>query len=303
MKKPRDNFMPIETYEETVSTLDKLRFKDRFQEFFWSLKYHVEYGPRKHLHLDFYSFKDASVKFRDNSGYDINTSIQRWTTDLKDLKRDKRESIILDIIEIFDWGGVTKNNIQQALILHRDDKLIGGLECARKYFSGNSLSAVPTKEAVPFSSGWTKVYSFLCPCTVIYDSRCSAFLNYALLMGLDRNNQTTLTTLRPLAETLLNFEGVPTRTRMIDRKKATELGLQNLAPSDDQEKGLKANLMASWIVKYLAERLPNQHELNQAEYRDFDKAFYMLGFDLVQLPSLNWMKLQDLYPENEDQEQ
>jgi len=102
---------------------------------------------------------------------------------------------------------------------------------------------------------------------VIYDSRVSAFLNYTLIQ-----NRIKIDLFSSLAKNLYNFNGAKGRIRQVDKS----FGFKNQHPSGIN--GFNANLIASWIVQLLNEKL----NLNRT-IRTYERAFFMLGFDLKQI--------------------
>ena len=107
---------------------------------------------------------------------------------------------------------------------------------------------------------------------MIYDSRVSAFLNHTLTYDIDYN-EGQLKKLKELTTHLFNFQGAENRERLVDKQK---FGFKNSNPNGVN--GFNANLVSSWIIELLREKLNLQEE-----FRLFERAFFMLGFDLKQI--------------------
>ena len=103
------------------------------------------------------------------------------------------------------------------------------------------------------------------------NTRVSAFLNHTLTYNLEYDDK-QLKLLKNLTKHLFNFQGAENRERLVDKN----YGFKNCNPSG--ESGFNANLVSSWIIDLLKEKL-NLKE----DFRLFERAFFMLGFDLKQI--------------------
>jgi len=189
------------------------------------------------------------------------------------------EDLFCTVLEIFVWGDVLNGNVKKSIELYKNKKL-------RTYIS-HAINLLNEEKIIPktnkkekenkkdieliWSSGWTKVYSFIDNEILIYDSRVSAFLNHTLTHNLKYDDK-QFESLKNLTKHLFNFQGAENRERLVDKK----YGFKNSNPSG--ESGFNANLVSSWIIDLLKEKL-NLKE----DFRLFERAFFMLGFDLKQI--------------------
>ena len=255
----------------TIKYLDQLlldlNYYDRFESNFLYKRFNeVDYGDRLGK-LKFNSVIDAGEKYKYNGVVDENI-FNNWSKVLNN-QESTDEDLLIAVIEIFDWGKVYTKNIKTAIDLHKEKKLKSYLsKCSELLKNKNTIKR---DNEIIWTSGWTKVYSFLDKGIVIYDSRVSAFLNHTLTYNTNYNevqNNTLLT----LNKHLFNFGGNNDRLRKVDDK----YGLNNSSTIDS--KWFNANLIASWIIQLLIERL----EL-PVNIRTIERAFFMLGFDLKQI--------------------
>jgi hypothetical protein len=240
----------------------------------------IDYGSKLGI-LTFDSFFDAANKYVYSRQVE-ETVFAEWHDVLNDEKATE-EALFCVILEIFVWGDVLNGNVKKAIQLYKERRI--------KNYIGNIKNLLTSEMIIPqtkrnesfisdneliWSSGWTKVYSIINNDFLIYDSRVSAFLNHTLTYGCDYSEE-QLERLKNLTKYLFNFEGEKKRARLVDKNK---YGLKNYKPSG--LKGFNANLIASWVIKLLKENL----SLNQ-DFRMFERAFFMLGFDLDQLRQTN----------------
>jgi hypothetical protein len=174
-------------------------------------------------------------------------------------------------LKIFDWGNVLRGNVKKAIELYEQEKL-------KKYlhYISNLLKLQNTidktggqEQEIIWSSGWTKVYSFINNDILIYDSRVSAFLNFSLIQNYNDLTEEENLKFHELSSQLFNFSGARER----ERKVPTSFGFKNQHPKGIL--GFNANLISSWIAQLTREKLELQENI-----RSFERAFFMLGFDL-----------------------
>lgn len=232
----------------------------------------IDYGKRVGR-LSFNGIFDASDKFVYN-GYDRIVDEPRFKTWKKTLNNRyaTAEELLCTVIKIFDWGGVLRGNARVAVELYQENKLKPYIHNVRTLLESNEIVAAPKDMDVLWSSGWTKVYSFMNNDVLIYDSRVSAFLNHTLTYDCQYKGE-QLSTLKELTKYLFNFEGAIGRERMVDKK---AFGFKNTSPSGIN--GFNANLIISWVVQLI-----NEYLLLDYDIRSYERAFFMLGFDLKQL--------------------
>jgi hypothetical protein len=270
------------TYSEVVEILDKLKFAKLFYDTFWDAKYPVVgYGQKKQTNVNGLS-KVAEIFWQHDSTLYVSGDKKKgedlfckWTMALNG---NDPNIAMITVAEILDWGKVTNSNLFKAISLHNENTLQEVLNSARKYFDENTLQDPP--RSVPWSSGWTKVYSFTCDNVCKYDSRCAAFLNYALLLCTGDDNR-----VKSITSPLLTFTGNTTQdahARRINRDTQKKFGIRPYY-AGDHAKGMIANKMASWVMKYLSENKFGEEHHNRI-FKCLDKCAYMIGYDVSRLP-------------------
>ncbi|AOV89699.1 hypothetical protein [Vibrio parahaemolyticus] len=266
-------------YSEFKATLDNLGFSTFYIENVSNRKFSIEYNKRNRIVVESVVDAGESYNFPNESLYQV--SIDEQIDILDQLQAIDPKDLLLVCIEVFDWGDVQKSNILSAFNMYRSGELESFLRQAKKWFEDETSLSEPCFPVV-WSSGWTKVYSFLCDSVTIYDSRVAAFLNKVLeeyWFTLDKNNQAKL---KKLTSGLLSFGGNETssgnyRLRVLDKTMMNNLGLYK-QPND--KKKMLANKKASWFIRYLAESTFGEN--TQDNFRSIDKSAFMLGFDLNQ---------------------
>ncbi|EGU60374.1 hypothetical protein VINI7043_29140 [Vibrio nigripulchritudo ATCC 27043] len=259
--------------------MDNIGFGTFYIENVSKRKFSIEYNKRNSIVVESVVDAGKSYNLSNESLYQI--SIDEQIDTLDQLQAIDSKDLLLVCIEIFDWGGVQKSNILLAFNMYRSGELEIFLRKSKEWFEDETTLSEPNFPVV-WSSGWTKVYSFLCDSVTIYDSRVAAFLNRALeefWFTLDKNNQAEL---KKLTSGLLSFGGNKTssgnyRLRVLDKTMMDRLGLYK-QPND--KKKMLANKKASWFIRYLAESTFG--ESTQDNFRSIDKSAFMLGFDLKQ---------------------
>lgn len=257
--------------------LTELKYYDNFRNNFLNRRYDsIDYGERIGK-LCFDNFFAAADKYTYSNQVDEDV-FSGWNKILND-EDSTEEDLFCAILEIFVWGDVLKGNVKTSIKLYKDKKLklytrqIIELLKRKKILSRDFKNEFRNENALEilWSSGWTKVYSFINNNILIYDSRVSAFLNHTLT---HKTNYTEvqLEKLKQLTKYLFNFKGTESRERLVDEFYGFKKG------SPNGVNGLNANFISSWIVELLNEKL----ELNK-EIRSFERAFFMLGFDLKQI--------------------
>jgi hypothetical protein len=237
----------------------------------------INYGKRIG-ELEFCNFFDAATKYT-YSNQISDEVFQKWNRVLNE-KTTTEEEMFCTVLEVFVWGDVLSGNVKKAIELYKSKKLgkyirqvIGLLD--KQEIILKTKKSDPNKNneiELIWSSGWTKVYSFINNDILIYDSRVSAFLNHTLTYDINYNEE-QLNELKKLTTHLFNFQGAEKRERLVDKQK---FGFKNSNPNGVN--GLNANLVSSWIIELLKDKLNLQEE-----FRLFERAFFMLGFDLKQI--------------------
>jgi len=262
----------IQSYNELVVTLDGLGFPDFYKENCRDLNYKIDFGTRKGT-INFDTIRSAAEKYLyDSSGkYVVNIDRQLGSPD-----KLTSDELVLQCIEVFDWGGVQASNIIDAINYHRANTLKSSLIELQSWFEDDNSLAFDNQKLF-WSSGWTKVFSFMFSKTTIYDSRVAAYINFLLVkfynsLGTINDQQA----LKAVTSHMISFNGTVTRARRLDAKYRELLGIKMKSSND--RNSLQANKVASWFLRYLSEL--EYGDSQQFHFRQIDKAMFMLGFDM-----------------------
>ncbi|MFZ1291242.1 MAG: hypothetical protein WAR79_14190 [Melioribacteraceae bacterium] len=257
---------------ELIQKLDEINFGDFFYNNYFIHEYSIDYGNRIG-NLTFPSLLEAGLHYSYiNNDFPIN-NYDQFTAKWKDILRNENDLCkkLLCIVEIFVWGGVPKKNIKKAIDFYNLNQLENRLQDLSNYFNNEDSENLPNINNY-FSSGWTKISHFLIQNVMIYDSRSAAFLNFILNRIADINPNIVLT---PIFSELVQINSLsPNRLRYINNDH-----FANYSPANH----LKANLIGSWIIEYLVYNNNFGVEEFHTQFDLFDKAFFMLGFDLNQI--------------------
>lgn len=257
--------------------LECLDYYKNFKESYLNKDYKINYGSRIG-ELEFFNFFDAASKYT-YSNQMSDEVFQTWNKVLND-EKSTEEELFCTVLEVFVWGDVLTGNVKKAIELYKDKILSCYLNQVSELLKKKEIILKPERNYLNkkneidliWSSGWTKVYSFMNNDILIYDSRVSAFLNHTLTFKIDYTD-CQLKELKKMSAYLFNFQGAESRERLVDKQK---FGFKNSNPNGVN--GLNANLVSSWIIELLKENL-----MLSEEVRLFERAFFMLGFDLKQI--------------------
>jgi hypothetical protein len=255
--------------------LNSIGYYDSFKQMMNQPYPDIDYGKRLGV-ISFDSIFDADKKYTYNGEIEIG-QFQNWNTILN-TKDASEEQLLVVCLKIFDWGNVLTGNVKSVIELYEQKKLkkyinkVTELLKFQKTLEKSNL----VNENIIWSSGWTKVYSFINPNILIYDSRVSAFLNFTLIRNYNSLSENLKEEFQKLSNHLFNFSGATGR----ERKVSTSYGFKNQHPKGIN--GFNANLISSWITQCTIERL----EINES-IRSFERAFFMLGFDLKQIKTID----------------
>lgn len=268
------------TFDKTSldSILTDLNYYDNFKNKYLNKTFRkINYGKRIG-EFEFSNFFDAATKYT-YSNQISDEVFQNWGKILND-KNSTEEELFCVVLEVFVWGDVLSGNVKKAIELYKSKKLSKYIRQVIDLLTKkeiilktktNDLNENNFTELI-WSSGWTKVYSFINNDILIYDSRVSAFLNHTLTYDIEYNDE-QIKKLKELTTYLYNYQGAENRERLVDKKK---FGFKNSNPSGLN--GFNANLVSSWIIELLRDKLKLEEE-----FRSFERAFFMLGFDLKQI--------------------
>lgn len=193
------------------------------------------------------------------------------------------ETVFMECIKVLIWGGMagTGSTLAELCELQKGKNLVEYLIKIRKYLELESTISKMENETIYFSSGWTKIYSFLAPNTCIYDSRVQGALNYFIYHCAGE------ATIKRVFKYLINPTEKERSLRVAKGSKPIR-GLFN--PLHRELDGVNANLVASWIMKYISEiliaeeKIPKDKENGYTAFKRTDEIMFMLGYDLNRLP-------------------
>jgi hypothetical protein len=260
------------------SLLIGINYFERFNKVFLNNNYdNIDFGKK----IGVLSF-DGVLNAADNYTYSnqIDESVfKEWNIILNN-ELSTEEELLCVVLDIFVWGNVLSGNVKTAVQLYKKKKLKHYIAIIRELLKTNLIFGKDYRSLINqgkdfeiiWSSGWTKVYSFINNDIIIYDSRVSAFLNHTLTYGANFSVE-ELSILKLLTKHLYNFKGAESRERLVDK---SLFGFKNSNPNGYN--GFNANLISSWIVELLNDEL----NLNK-NIRLYERAFFMLGFDLSQI--------------------
>lgn len=259
------------TKNQVHTILNSIGYYDSFQQMMNESYPDINYGKRIG-DISFNSIFDANKKYTFSGDLGIE-QFKGWNTILNS-KEVSEEELLVVCLKIFDWGNVLNGNVKSAINLYEHKKLKEYIHSTTKLltFQKTIEKSDSSYDNILWSSGWTKVYSFINPDILIYDSRVSAFLNYTLIRNYNNLTASQKEEFHQLSNHLFNFSGAISR----ERKVSKAYGFKNQHPKG--ARGFNANLISSWITQLTKEKLGIKKDI-----RAFERAFFMLGFDLKQL--------------------
>lgn len=232
----------------------------------------IDYGSKLGK-IEFASLLDADAKYVINS-VASKEDFEYWGKVLNDENATPEELLIV-CVTIFDWGGVTASNLRTVLDMYKSGELKPYIQLCRNFVRSDNLLETDSEENIEilWSAGWTKVYSAIDPQFLIYDSRVAAYLIYLLdKFHMSDYFQTNYEVEFLKLTSLLFTMGNTNRTRKINSN------LKHMQNKPGALKAVNGNIVASWIIQLLCEKVfPENNE------RQLERAFFMLGFDLSQL--------------------
>jgi hypothetical protein len=262
------------TKNQVDTILNSIGYYDSFKKMMKQPYPDIDYGKRLGV-ISFDSIFDAAKKYTYNGEVEIE-QFQDWNLILNS-KDVSEEDLLVVCLKIFDWGNVLTGNVKSVVELYEHKKLKKYINTVTELlkFQKTLEKSDFVNETILWSSGWTKVYSFINSNILIYDSRVSAFLNYTLIRNYNNLSQVQTEEFQKLSNHLFNFSGALGR----ERKVSKSYGFKNQHPNGIV--GFNANLISSWITQCTNERL----EINES-IRSFERSFFMLGFDLKQIKTI-----------------
>jgi hypothetical protein len=262
--------------EDLYDILNDLNYFDNFKKKYLNNKFNrINYGKRIG-ELSFDNLFDAAAKYTYSNK--LPESIFKDWNRLLDDENSTEEDLFCVILEIFVWGDVLSGNVKTAINLYKKKELKGYITQMKEQLKKNEiLNKGEIESEIIWSSGWTKVYSFINNDILIYDSRVSAFLNHTLTYDIEYTDD-QFKKLKELTTHLFNFQGAENRERLVDKNR---FGFKNRSPNGIN--GFNANLISSWTADLLKKEFEVENGI-----RDFERAFFMLGFDLKQIKPQNF---------------
>ena len=219
----------MNSYNEMAQILDSLGFADFYCKQISYARSQIDFGKRKGK-IDFTFIKSAAEQYTYESSSKYAVNIDRQ---LSAPESTPNCELILQCVEVFDWGGVQASNIIDAINLYRKNKLKQYLIECKAWFENDHNLAVDLNKVV-WSSGWTKVFSFMFELTTIYDSRVAAYINYIFASFFDSlESLKQKSDLKLITKHLVSFKGTGTRVRCLNHEFRDLLGVK-MKSSNDQ---------------------------------------------------------------------
>lgn len=272
--------MKMNTYNELKSILDDVQFNAFYLARFHNRAYKITYtdkpeDAREHDGVaaiaEYYD-----EYYQSNYGDFFETMQGNAPAEEESLEQD-----FVYCLKVLDWGKVTNSNLFDIIFLYERSLLSRKLTTAKLYFNDdNSLLVVPS--SLTWSAGWTKIYSLISYQTTIYDSRVCAFINYICVHFSRTLRDSKLHEFQKVSNYFYTQGGTnDKRVRKIGSDDRDQLGMKRASPGNDQQ-SIVGNKVASWFIRYISESNPLIED-TQKSFRQYDKAFFMLGFDFSQL--------------------
>jgi len=273
------------TKQELNKILFEIKYAERFYDNFWVREYKTGYEdredkknqkptPNKKFPIKNYKcFSSIEYRFPIPKGkdsyVDYKNCINNWFSFFRTLDGRSELEIFKVCVQIIDWGGIAgrTNDLYQLNELAEKNELKKLLMNVKDIFANHHNDIDTNNIKVKyFSSGFTKIYSFVNPSIIIYDSRFQAFLNHTLTFN-SKNNQNQI---EQITSYLFNANDLGKRKRKIEDWKFSNKNKNSVD-------GFRANILASWCIQYLHD---SQNYDTKLAFKDFDEKFFMLGFDL-----------------------
>ncbi len=269
----------MKNFSDFVNIMNELNFSEFYSNNIQFKSYSMNYGQRGVLSCN--GVLPASEEYNNfylyNPKYSVNIDSQ-----LPINKESDDHSLILSCIEIFDWGDVQKSNIIDAIDLHRKSELKSYLLRCKTWFEDDNCIDCDLEE-ITWSSGWTKVYSFTCDYTTIFDSRVAAFIGYIFVEFSKNLSSEEKNNLKKITSKLISFSGNGSRKRFVAKEHRELLEIKRRSITNHQA-AMISNKLASWFLRYIT-TIEFGEEYKQSDFRAIDKAFFLLGFDIAQIDS------------------
>jgi hypothetical protein len=290
----KDNSIQDLTSGRLEELLNSFNYYGYLKNNVFDKKFSIDYStkPEKQIeNVNFYYLEEKYLEL-----YPLNEKrVRNWLDTLQNPENYKPDEVLVEMLDILDWGKVWNGNVKTVLSLYKDNKdknqLLEYIKKINTYLKEPKLITndddFEAVNGVKMSAGWTKIYSYTFDNVVIYDSRVSAFLNYTLeksylafTNGIDSTNTDVQTNINIICSYLYNFgggNGEHIRLRKVEKLKNFKGQSQ---PANDKY-GFNANIVASWICEYIMKKW-NEENVNKLTIRKLERIFFMLGFDLEQ---------------------
>ena len=154
------------------SILTELNYFENFKNKYLNRKYErINYGKRIG-ELSFDGFFDAAKKYTYSN--QISEDIFNSWNIILNKNESTEEDLFCTVLEIFVWGDVLNGNVKKSIELYKNKKLRIYISHAITLLKEEKIIIIPktNKKDIEliWSSGWTKVYSFIDNKILIYDS-------------------------------------------------------------------------------------------------------------------------------------
>ncbi|MDA7550162.1 hypothetical protein N8719_04080, partial [Flavobacteriaceae bacterium] len=155
------------TKNEVDTILDSIGYYDSFKKMMNESYLDIDYGKRLGV-ISFNSIFDADKKYKFNGEIEIE-HFQDWNNILNS-KDATDEELLIVCLKIFDWGNVLTGNVKSVVKLYEQKKLSRYIKTITELLNVEKTLKKSDFEnkSILWSSGWTKVYSFINPNILIY---------------------------------------------------------------------------------------------------------------------------------------
>jgi hypothetical protein len=190
------------------------------------------------------------------------------------LKRQDREGLLAYCLSILEWGGVIRSNKL---------RLQGMGKNIVPYFENTVIKLNPKNantrndfSDVIMNSGFTKIYSLLIDDFIIYDSRVGAALGLLVKQYLTDRSINYIPDVLDFAYG--NARPTKSDAGKINRRNPSNNIYKFKALNNDDQKHIKNNICANWLLKKLSEQ--SKFRLAANPIRALESALFMIGYSV-----------------------
>lgn len=193
---------------------------------------------------------------------------------------------------VFEWGGVTKDNVPWAKEQAQLKKLMAEYRSATTCLPPATADDRLSVFTLRFNAGLTKVYSLLLKDFIIYDSRVGAALGWLVVQYCQDAKLATVPTLLafPWAKAKEGDNAVSPKNRN------PRQGAYKISQIVSGQPHAIWNVRASWLISELARKASKFNTLTDP-MRAIESALFMIGYDLpnaVEAPQMLPQPIEDV---------